>query len=369
MCRYKIRVERRTFAQLGIKQRGLGVRRGRDLLYIKAPDRGERCNIEVAVVYFRAGYTPEEYGEAREEFRIRVLMEKSKAFVCPTFALQLAGAKKVQQVLTEPGVLESFLLDPGRPDTGFGAGRGYLDENWCKLIRSTWVDMWPLDDSAMGQEGLALAMTQPERFVMKPQREGGGNNIYRTDIPPLLDQLSGQTLSNGRCPWERYVLMELIQPPQGVYNHLVKGGEEPRRVEVVSELGVYGTMLYGVPHKIRNKRAGILLRTKAKTSDEGGVAIGKLSTAACACNEALTHRLAGISSIDSPLLIDENYIPPPPAPRRSIDDPQVCYHEDGFAYWPNTDDEADQGAAESAEAERSDEEWAMEYVEDVSPDW
>lgn len=336
------------------------------MLYIKAHEQGEACDVEVAVVYFRAGYTPEEYGEDREEFRIRVLMEKSKAFVCPTFALQLAGAKKVQQVLTEPGVLEHFLLDPDRPDTGFGAGRGYLDENWCKLIRSTWVDMWPLDESEMGQEGLALAMTEPERFVMKPQREGGGNNIYRTDIPPLLEQLSSQTLPNGRCPWERYVLMELIQPPQGVYNHLVKGGEEPRKVEVVSELGVYGTMLYGIPGKIRNKRAGVLLRTKAKTSDEGGVAIGRLFNLDDVVSELTRH--AGISSIDSPLLIDEDYVPPPPNPPRPIDDPQVCYHEDGFDTWANTDDE-EGDTAENAEAERSDEEWDMEYVEDISPDW
>lgn len=68
--------------------------------------------------------------------------------------------------------------------------------------------------------------------------------------------------------------MELIQPPQGVYNYLIKGGEDYRKVEVVSELGVYGMINYGTPGKIRNKRGGILLRTKAKTSDEGGVAIG-----------------------------------------------------------------------------------------------
>lgn len=245
--------------------------------FIKGPEGGKRPDIEVAVVYFRAGYTPEEYDEDKSQFRIRVLMEKSKAIVCPTFALQLAGAKKVQQVLTEPGVLESFLLDEARPDTGFGEGAGWLSPEWCKIIRSTWVKMWPLDDTDMGQEGLALAMEYPERFVMKPQREGGGNNIYRTDIPPLLETFSGQILKSGRCPWERYVLMELIQPPQGVYNYLVKGGEDYRKVEVVSELGVYGTIQYGIPGKIRNKRAGILLRTKAKTSDEGGVAIGTLT--------------------------------------------------------------------------------------------
>lgn len=268
---------------------GCGVRREDETLYIMTPTRDDQRDLEVAVVYFRAGYTPDEYEEPvidekkttsaehvkHINFRIRVLFEKSRAICCPTFALQLAGAKKVQQVLTEPGVLESFLFDADRPDTGFGEGRGWLDESWADVIRSTWVDMWPLDRSELGTEAIKLAMSEPERFVMKPQREGGGNNVYRTDIPPLLEKLKESGLVNGRVPWERYVLMELIQPPKGVYNWLMKGDDAMRRVEVVSELGVYGTMSYGHLGRIRNRRAGILLRTKGADSDEGGVAIGQ----------------------------------------------------------------------------------------------
>ena len=63
---------------------------------------------EVAVVYFRSGYAPEQYpGEA--EWRAREVIEKSRAIKCPTIAYQLAGTKKVQQMLAEDGCLERFL--------------------------------------------------------------------------------------------------------------------------------------------------------------------------------------------------------------------------------------------------------------------
>lgn len=51
----------------------------------------------MAVVYFRAGYTPTDYpGEI--EWAARVLVERCDAYKCPTVAYQLAGAKKIQQV-------------------------------------------------------------------------------------------------------------------------------------------------------------------------------------------------------------------------------------------------------------------------------
>jgi len=48
----------------------------------------------------------------------------------------------------------------------------------------------------------------------------------------------------------------------------------PRKAEVVSELGIYGAILYLDEKVVLNKKIGSLLRTKGKESDEGGVAIG-----------------------------------------------------------------------------------------------
>lgn len=51
----------------------------------------------MAIVYFRAGYTPTDY-PSETEWAARLLVERCDAFKCPTVAYQLAGAKKIQQV-------------------------------------------------------------------------------------------------------------------------------------------------------------------------------------------------------------------------------------------------------------------------------
>ena len=54
----------------------------------------------MALVYFRAGYTPTDY-PSEAEWAARVLVECCDAYKCPTVAYQLAGAKKIQQVWAE----------------------------------------------------------------------------------------------------------------------------------------------------------------------------------------------------------------------------------------------------------------------------
>lgn len=86
-------------------------------------------------------------------------------------------------------------------------------------------------------------------------------------------------------PREAYILMELITPPDGVGNWLVRGGDnKARKADVVSELGVFGVALFGPEGstggnegqpRVVNREAGFLMRTKGRESDEGGVAIGR----------------------------------------------------------------------------------------------
>ncbi|KIR43083.1 glutathione synthetase [Cryptococcus deuterogattii 99/473] len=270
---------RRTFSELST----LSLPSSSDL--ILPPSSQSFPSLRVAVIYYRSAYTPTDY-PTEKEWATRIVLEKSTAIKCPSMALQLAGAKKIQQVLTEDGVLEDFLLGPERPDVGFGKGAGSLTKKYVDDLRSTWIGLYPMDNSSLGQQANQLALQEPERFVLKPQREGGGNNIYRESIPPFLKSLAATPVAEGEPDKkEGYILMELIQPPQKLENWLVRGGEgKPRKGEVVSELGVYGVALFGGEETL-NERAGTLLRTKGRESDEGGVAIG-------------------ISSIDSPLLVD-----------------------------------------------------------------
>jgi glutathione synthase len=63
---------------------------------------------EISVVYLRAGYGPGDYTD-KSMWEARKMLELSKAIKCPTIITQLAGCKKVQQVLAMPGVLERYI--------------------------------------------------------------------------------------------------------------------------------------------------------------------------------------------------------------------------------------------------------------------
>ena len=203
---------------------------------------------EISVVYYRTGYAPKDYASS-VDYATRALLESSRAAQCPSFALQLAGAKKVQEVLTRPGMLERFLA----PSEGSAA------------VRDSWVGMWSLDVD--GGAGAEEGVRRAQDLVLKPQREGGGNNVYRGNIPPFVAQLPVQE----RAAW---VAMELIRPPRGVHAYLVRSGARRVSARVMSELGVFGWALFGEGREVREEQAGWLVRTKADDVDEGGVATG-----------------------------------------------------------------------------------------------
>lgn len=195
-------------------------------------------------------------------YDLRYRLETSKAIQCPSIQLQLAGGKKVQEVLTQPGILEHFLSDPR-----WGAnalGKAELDE-----LRESWMEMWALDEG--GDEGVRRAREAALGLVLKPQREGGGNNVYKEAIPPFLDNLPPQER-------EAWIAMRLIAAPQGLGNYLVRAGggtDGAVKTEVISELGIFGWALFGGPDgKVEEKEVGWLVRTKGKDSNEGGVAAG-----------------------------------------------------------------------------------------------
>ena len=155
-----------------------------------------------------------------------------------------------------PGVLERFLA----PSEG------------AEAVRNSWVSMWSLDT------GADEAVRRAHELVLKPQREGGGHNVYREHIPPFVAQLP----LHERVAW---VAMELIRPPRGVGAFLVRQGAGRVRARAVSELGVFGWALFGQGREVREQLVGWLVRTKADDVDEGGVA-------------------AGFSVLDSVLLVD-----------------------------------------------------------------
>ena len=266
--RYSIKVIRQTFNELS--QSAL-VDPVTSVLRIScSPDLHPGGLIEISTVYFRSGYMPDEYPEPTH-YNTRFLLERSKAIKCPTIALQLAGGKKVQEVLTRPGVLERFLADKKK------YGEHVFGEHEINELRVSFMAMWSLDvgddmltpDSTSGQEefGVRKAREDALSLVLKPQREGGGNNVYKEAIAGFLDTLAPEE-------HQAWIAMELITPPD-TGNYLIRARAAASKTEVVSELGIYGWSLFGGPLKsVEEKQVGWLLRTKGKESNEGGVATG-----------------------------------------------------------------------------------------------
>lgn len=87
-----------------------------------------------------------------------------------------------------------------------------------------------------------MAISEPSKFVLKPQREGGGNNIYNDDIRTYLNSMKNK---NERTAW---ILMDRIYPPLQT-NYLIRAAQEPisesnvSLSDVVAELGIYGVIV------------------------------------------------------------------------------------------------------------------------------
>ncbi|PRP74430.1 hypothetical protein PROFUN_06559 [Planoprotostelium fungivorum] len=215
-------------------------------------DESGRLTIDghaVSVVYFRAAYTPDDF-PTEKEWKGRLIIEESDAIKCPNIAYHLVGTKKIQQVLAVPGVLEKF-----------------VSEDTARDLRLLFVGLYSLDekDESLSQT-LQKARENPHDYVLKPQREGGGNNIYGEDIVKSLDTFSAKKLSS-------FILMDRIRVPE-VQTYLMRE-EKISKVEGVAELGIFSVFVSDAEDKVvYNKAAGFLLRTKVAKVEDGGVAAG-----------------------------------------------------------------------------------------------
>ncbi|KAI0024583.1 glutathione synthase [Xylariomycetidae sp. FL0641] len=229
----------------------------RQLLY--TPPQLPSRTFEVSVLYMRSGYGPGDYPD-QAAWDARCHLERSAAIKCPSVLTQVAGTKKVQQVLATP-------VTPSNPSV---LGR-YLDQDSTTVssLVGTFTNIYPLDESEAGLKARRIAL-DPELskgYVLKPQREGGGNNIYRSAIPQFLSSIP-------QSHWPSYILMELITPPP-VTNTILRNGNLEHG-GVICELGIYGTCIWDqkTGTLIHNEQVGCLLRTKGDKSEEGGVAAG-----------------------------------------------------------------------------------------------
>ena len=206
---------------------------------------------EVSAIYLRSGYGPDDY-TCEADWDARLMLERSRAIKAPSVAYQLVGAKKVQQELTRPGAVERYLSN--------GAD--------ATLLRSCFAAQYAMgsgaDAAAVG--AMEEAKAHPERFVMKPQREGGGNNLFGEDIPTAMATMNDEALS-------AHVLMQRIMPVAERVTFLKEGCVVVKGAGVF-EMGYFCSYLGDGTTVLENRHGGHMLRSKLDDVDEGGVAAG-----------------------------------------------------------------------------------------------
>ena len=205
----------------------------------------------VAVTYYRAGYSPDDF-PSQEAFKGRQLIEASSTIQVPDLAMQLSGMKKIQQVLTKKEVLADFV-------SAEISGR----------FLKTFAKMHTLDEIINTPEGEVSASERLSKhaddYVLKPQREGGGNNYFGSDILKLLPTIKKEEQ-------KAYILMEKIQAVPHSSLQVVNGQAET--LNCISEIGRFGICFAENGEVKNNLDAGYLVRTKSKNVNEGGVCAG-----------------------------------------------------------------------------------------------
>ena len=214
-------------------------------------------------------------------------MECSMAVKCPSIDVHLAGFKKYQQSFSDEQLLKDVV------------GSDEVVEN----VKALFKGIWSLEN--LGQSDAEVngvvddAIENPHNYVLKPQKEGGGNNFFDDELKANLIEAKGQDMEKHILG--TYLIMERINPPM-IPALMLRNGKMIK-VDSLSEFGAYSSVFIdtaeladdgaspndGALENIsRNRNLGTLMRTKASHNNEGGVN-------------------AGFSVIDSPCIVPSEY--------------------------------------------------------------
>ncbi|KAL3088511.1 hypothetical protein niasHS_009962 [Heterodera schachtii] len=202
--------------------------------------------------------------------KVRRIIERSTAIKAPSLIAALAHSKIVQQVLSEPGMVERFFPNPEEAPL-------------IKAIRDTYAKMWRIEENENNEqfsEIIERVKKQPNNFVMKLTEYALWDAFNKDEVKKIyLGEEILETLSNFEADKRRaYILMEKLRP-KSVKNHIVwaedveesSGGDFFE--EVTPELGIFGTLLGNIAtgEVLHNAQIGHKLRTKLASANACGI--------------------------------------------------------------------------------------------------
>ena len=207
----------------------------------------------ISLFYFRAGYTENDYPNG-ESWKGRELIELSTAIKVPDINTFLTTFKIFQYELSKPKILihycqsELIINDILRFFGGIYNIRDMSPENVKDLLNKI--------------------KTDPDKYILKPMKEGGGNNITGEKLKAIIPG-EGEEISD---LIKNSVIVDKIE--SYVHEGLVIRNEKLKVQNSISEYSIYGIILTNENNFIINKSVSFLVRTKEKESIEGGIIEG-----------------------------------------------------------------------------------------------
>ena len=218
----------------------------------------------VSLFYFRAGYCENDYPN-EESWKGRELIELSTAIKVPDINTFLTTFKIFQYELSKPKILMKYCDS----------------ELIINDILRFFGGIYNIRDMSENEikELFNKIRNEPEKYILKPMKEGGGNNITGDKLKELIPEKDSEIndlIKNS-------VIVEKIES----YGHegLIIRNEKLNLQNSISEYSIYGIVLADINNLIINKSVSFLVRTKNKENIEGGI-------------------IEGAGAIDIPCLLD-----------------------------------------------------------------
>lgn len=182
------------------------------------------------------------------------MIELSRSIKCPNINTFLTTFKVFQYQLTKPDILKKYVND----------------EFIVNDILRFFVKIYYLQEIEPDKqkELFKEIVLDVNKYIIKPQKEGGGNNYYGEDIKKLIPS-EDCTIKD---EMKSCIVMERINSVETQTIMLFEN--KPKIIESVSEFSAYGVILSDETTIHQNKSVGFLVRTKDKNSNEGGVIVG-----------------------------------------------------------------------------------------------
>ncbi|XP_065896139.1 glutathione synthetase-like isoform X2 [Dysidea avara] len=241
---YQIKVLRHTFGELD------------NVATIKSDNRLIVNDTEIAIVYYRSGYHPNLF-PTEKQWSAYLMLEQSQAVKCPPISHHLCTLKRIQQVFSNPNVLESFFNDP----------------TMLERIKSTLVGLYPLDEGPEGDEVIEMALKNPEKFVLKTQREATAK-CYLDEDEDIREKLTQILKMESRVT---YTLMDRINYPTQEYA-MVGNDSKHHLLQTCPEIGIFGVFVRNGEKVLMNSSAGYSVRHVSPNMDEINSTGGALSS-------------------------------------------------------------------------------------------